>query len=106
MKLLLLLIMSFVCVSVFGQEPSKEIEVAAKNSVFKDASSSFKEGKYHATVIDLSAIEQKINEKILAQSLLGLTYYWKAICYNRLQDFPSAISYFDKSLVDDSHLLL
>lgn len=98
MKLLLLLIMSSVCLSVYGQEPSKEIEVAAKNTVFKDASSAFKEGKYHATVIELSSLEQKINENKLTKSLLGLTSYWKAICYNRIQDFPLAISYFDKAL--------
>ena len=100
MKLLLLcMLMLSICPLAFGQEASQEIVSASKDAVFKEASQLFSQGKYEATVNELNSVESKLNSGSKpSRSLLGLTSYWKAICYNKLQNFPDAIANFDKAL--------
>ena len=99
MKLLLCVLMSFICSLAFAQEASQEILSASKDAIFKEASQLFSQGKYEATVNELSSVESKINEMSKSKrSLLGLVSYWQGICYNKLQNFPEAIAHFDQAL--------
>ncbi len=102
MKLLLCVLMSVICLAAYGQESSVEITGAAKNSLFKEATNLFKQGKYRATTDELSLIETKLFEnKTETKAIKGLIAYWKGICFNKIQDYPEAISNFDKSLQAD-----
>lgn len=99
MKLLLKLLVLTICLSAFAQEQSEEISNASSNAVFKEASSLFAQGKYQATADELSSIETKLTQTNSAsKSVQGLIAYWKGICYNKVQDYPAAISQFDKAL--------
>ena len=99
MKLLLCVLMSFICCLAFGQEASQEIISASKDAIFKEASQLFSQGKYETTVTELSSVESKINETSKSKrALLGLVSYWQGICYNKLQNFPEAIAHFDQAL--------
>jgi tetratricopeptide (TPR) repeat protein len=91
--------MLFLCVSMIAlaQDNSSEIKDASKSALFQNAVGLFSEGKYLATVEELKSIEAAQSVEKNRQNL-GLIYYWKGICYNRLQDFPQAIANFDKSL--------
>jgi tetratricopeptide (TPR) repeat protein len=91
--------MLILCVSMVAhaQESSTEINSASKNSLFKTAVDLFAQGKYQSTVEELKSVESKIGKEGNKQTL-GLIYYWKGICYNRLQDFSESIASFDKSL--------
>jgi tetratricopeptide (TPR) repeat protein len=91
--------MFFICCLAFGQEASQEILSASKDAIFKEASQLFSQGKYEATVTELSSVESKINDTSKSKrSLLGLVSYWQGICYNKLQNFPEAIAHFDQAL--------
>lgn len=82
-----------------AEDSSSEIEAASQKTQFKKAAALFAEGKYQATVEELTSIEEALQkEKAPPKATLGLVAYWKGISYNRLQDFPAAISQFDKSL--------
>lgn len=98
MKLLLGLLMLFISLIAFGQENSAEIDRAGNNSIFKEASRLFAEGKYNATAIELESVEQT---QKLTKTQKGLVAYWKGIAYNRNQDFSKAIANFDKALGED-----
>ena len=99
MKWLLCVLMIFICSFAFAQEASQEILSASKDVIFKEASELFSQGKYEATVYELKSVDAKLNAASKSnRSLLGLTSYWKAICYNKLQNFPDAIANFDKAL--------
>lgn len=82
---------------LFGQEvvtPSPQISEAGESRLFSKAAELFSDGKYRATVEELTSLEKKTKTK----SDKGLVFYWKGIAYNRLQDFPKAIENFQKSL--------
>lgn len=99
MKMLLWMLMFSICLVVYGEEPNSEITNASNNALYKEASSLFTQGKYQAVVTELNSIESKIiASKNPSRSGLGLIAYWRAICFNRLQDFPDAIADFDKAL--------
>lgn len=69
-------------------------ESFAQTEELKKASQYFSQGKYQATVDELATLEQKYENSAHA----GLIAYWKAISFNRLQNFPEAIANFDKAL--------
>lgn len=94
MKWLWLFLLISCSASVFGQEVGKEILNASKSDFFKNVVSPFTQGKYQRAVDELTLLESMTTNK----GQLGLIAYWKGICHNRLQDFPAAISSFDKSL--------
>lgn len=97
MRLLAWMLVLCVSMVAHAQENSSEINSASKNAIFKTAVDLFAQGKYQSTVEELKSIETKIS-KDGGKQTLGLIYYWKGICYNRLQDFAESISSFDKSL--------
>ncbi len=88
------LIFSF-CNLVFSQDPDTDPQVIGYNSIFKEASKLFEQGKYRGAIDELNQIISK-NEK--RSTILGRAAYWKGICFNRLQNFPEAIENFDKAL--------
>ncbi len=93
--------MLFLCVSLLShaQENSVEILNANNNVLFKTAVEYFSQGKYEATVEELSSIERQLQQRNETnKQLLGLLTYWKGISYNRMQDFSEAIKSFDKAL--------
>ncbi|MES2527410.1 MAG: tetratricopeptide repeat protein [Bdellovibrionota bacterium] len=79
-----------------GEEVSQEIVQAKGRSVFSKASALFVQGKYGATIEELTVVET--SNRNADKATLGLAAYWKGICYNRLQDFPKAIESFDRAL--------
>lgn len=82
---------------VFGEEvatSSSHITQAAETRLFSKAAELFEDGKYRATVEELTSLKDKVKNKADE----GLVYYWKGIAYNRLQDFPLAIENFSKGL--------
>lgn len=102
MKLIMGLILFTISLFAYGQETSAEIGNASQNSVFKEASRLFADGKYRSAADELTNVEKKLEEsKSLTKSLKGFIFYWKAICYNKNQDFGKAIENFDKSLGQD-----
>ena len=103
MKLkLLLMIMIIICFSAYGQNTSVEIGVAATDAKFKEASRLFAEGKYRGTIDELSVVQSKLIEtNSNTKPMKGIIAYWKAICFNKIQDFPEAIANFDKALQVD-----
>jgi len=99
MKLLLWMLMFTICLMAYGQGTDAEIAAVSKNTLFKEATNLFKQGKYQATITELGIAETELLEsKGGTKALNGLIAYWKAICYNKIQDFPAAIAQFDKSL--------
>lgn len=103
MKFLAWMLILLVSVFAYGQENSQELVNASKTNLFKEAADLYSQGKYQSTVDELKNLETKSSTENF-----GLIYYWKGICYNRLQDFPEAITNFKKSLAlgfspDDIH---
>lgn len=96
MKLLFVLAMTLVGF-VHAQDQFSD---AGKNALLKEAANLYSQGKYNATAEELIAVEAKL-PSTSSKSLRGLISYWKAICYNKSQDFPAAIANFDKSLQYD-----
>jgi tetratricopeptide (TPR) repeat protein len=92
---MLILLISFAHAETQNVESSEAIGAASSRVLFKNASAQFVQGKYGATIDELSSIAGRPS---LDNATLGLIHYWKGICYNRLQDFPEAISNFDKAL--------
>lgn len=102
MKLMLWMLLLGICLLANAQDTSSEITGAGKNAIFKEADNLFQQGKYRATINELNVVESKLIEtKTTTKALNGLISYWKAICYNKIQDYPEAITYFDKSLQAD-----
>lgn len=89
--------MLILCMSIVAhaQETSAEITGASKNKIFKTAVELFSQGKYQTTIEELSSIERSSQNN---KQVLGLIFYWKGICYNRLQEFKQATIHFDKAL--------
>lgn len=85
------------CVSMvaLAQESSVEIVGASKNKLFATAIGLYSEGKYQSTIDELKNIEGKSQNN---NQVLGLTSYWKGICFNRLQEYHEAVKSFDKAL--------
>lgn len=101
MKLLMcLLIMLVLNLEVtLAQVENKDFEKQSQDEIYKKASGTFQQGKYRATIQELDTILGQQEEiKKLGKSKLGLINYWKGICHNRLQEFPEAISSFDRAL--------
>lgn len=99
MKFLIRILLLTACLSALAQNSSNEIEGASKNVIFKEATSLFLQGKYQATAAELSNVESKLSQTQSSnKALQGLIAYWKGICFNKAQDFPEAISQFDKAL--------
>jgi len=57
----------------------------------------FSQGKYQGVVDELGLVQKKMKKK-LSKETRGLIYYWKGICFNRLQNFSEAIKEFRKAL--------
>lgn len=87
---------------VIAQDQVKDFETQSQSEIYKRASQHFQQGKYRATLIELDSILslQSSNQK-LDKTKLGLIYYWKGICHNRLQEFAEAIQNFDLALTND-----
>lgn len=82
-----------------SEELIKETEGHSRNEILKSALAYFSEGKYTATAEELNLVVKKLLEaKQIDRNLLGLSYYWKGICFNRLQEFPQAINSFEEAL--------
>lgn len=92
---MLILFISFAQAEAKNVESSEAISAAGSRNIFKAASQKFGQGKYRSTVDELTALE---NRASLDKASTGLIFYWKGICYNRLQDYPRAIESFDKAL--------
>ena len=102
MNLLMGILLLSISVLAYAQDNSAEINAAASDSVFKEASRLFSEGKYNSTITELESVEQKLNQtNSLTKTQKGLLAYWKGIAYNRNQDFPKAIASFDQALNQD-----
>jgi tetratricopeptide (TPR) repeat protein len=67
----------------------------AQSSVFEKATSLYSQGKYQATIEELSRVEKDLTNDSKSS---GLVSYWKGMTFNRLQDFPSAEIEFRKSI--------
>lgn len=74
------------------------LSVYAQDDHFVNASKLFNEGKYQSTIEELNPIEIELQKTVEGKKKLGLVYYWKALSFNRLQDFPNAITYFDLAI--------
>lgn len=97
MSFLAWMLIFLMALPAFGQgneAPSEEISAAADSKIFASAARYFAEGRYQATVEELTSLDQSS----LTKSQQGLIAYWKGIAQNRLQDFPKAIENFQKAL--------
>lgn len=85
--------MKFLCLFLFlaGFSPAHSKD----DYFFKKATTLYSEGKYQATVDELSRLEKLSVYNLKNQ---GFIAYWKGMAFNRLQDFRSAIDEFKKSL--------
>jgi tetratricopeptide (TPR) repeat protein len=102
MKWMLWMLMLVICLAVNAQDTSVEITGADKNTLFKEAARLFQQGKYRATITELTEVEAKLLEtKTETKAQRGFVAYWKAICFNKIQDFSEAIAHFDKALQSD-----
>lgn len=98
MNLLAWLLIGSFAFSVMAQD-SIVVPELSNDGLFKKASTLFAQGKYLTTIEELTRIEEGLlKDKNASHSTLGLVYYWKAMTYNRLQEYPAAITNFDKSL--------
>ncbi len=95
MKLMLGLLICGFCLFANAQDSNAKFYGDSKDSLFKEASNQFSSGKYEATITELNNLEFTSS---MSKTSKGLIFYWKAICYNRLQDFSEAIKNFDKAL--------
>jgi tetratricopeptide (TPR) repeat protein len=96
------MIMIIICFPAYGQDTSVEISAAANDAKFKEASRLFAEGKYRGTIDELSVVQSKLIESNSnTKPMQGMIAYWKAICFNKIQDFSEAIASFDKALQVD-----
>lgn len=59
----------------------------------------FYQGRYQNTLLELEKVEKKLLVNVDSnKELLGVIYYWRGICFNRVQNFNEAIVSFEKSL--------
>ncbi len=84
-------------------QESEEAEVLdssqEENAVLDKASELFGEGKFKATILELSEVESSLKaDPNSNQETLGLVYYWKGIAYSRIQDFSLAIENLNQAL--------
>ena len=82
---------------LYAQGPSNELPKLSSNIIYKNAVEAYKIGKYSSVIEELKAIEISHSTKF-DKSALGFLFYWKGICYGRLQEFPLAIESFEKSI--------
>lgn len=85
--------MMFLARMLFILLPVIALAQGEKEAINK-AAEHFSEGRYQATIEELSQLENKN----LSKSDQGLIAYWKGMTYNRVLDFPRAIEHFQKSL--------
>lgn len=99
MKLLAWMLIWTLSFGAIAENLTSGMEGVSTNSIFKNASILFSQGKYETTVQELNSIETTLkNKNETNKATYGLISYWRGICYNRLQDFPEAIKNFDRSL--------
>ena len=82
----------------FAQEPASGISKSSLRPEFKKANALYSESRYEATDEELTDVERRLKTSEDAEDLLGVLYYWQGIVANRLNDFPKAISGFDKAI--------
>lgn len=82
----------------FAQEPASGISKASLKPVFKKANQLYSEGRYEATDEELTTVESVLKSADDTEELFGVLYYWQGVVANRLNDFPKAISSFDKAI--------
>ena len=82
----------------YAQEPASGISKASLKPVFKKANQLYSEGRYEATDEELTNVEHSLKTSEDAEELIGVLYYWQGVVANRLNDFPKAISSFDKAI--------
>ncbi len=82
----------------FAQEPASGISNASLKPVFKKANQLYSEGRYEATDEELTTVESVLKSSDDTEELFGVLYYWQGVVANRLNDFPKAISSFDKAI--------
>jgi tetratricopeptide (TPR) repeat protein len=71
------------------------IDESKADSIFQNAQNLYSQGKYQATVQELTKIEEKVKTDVKS---LGLVHYWKGMAYNRLQEYPSSETEFKMAL--------
>jgi tetratricopeptide (TPR) repeat protein len=67
----------------------------ASSGYFDRAIALYSEGKYQSVVDELSRIEKQSN---FDKKTSGFISYWKAMSFNRIQEFPLAVQEFKKAL--------
>lgn len=90
--LILILLVPFCVASQAIEISPAAMNVAEAKERFSEARRLYEKGDYEATIQELNGLEPKTPEA------RGLVQYWKGIAFNRLQDYPSAIASFEKSL--------
>ena len=99
MKYLAWMLILIVGLSAYAQENLAEINSAAKDSLFQKAAKAYSQGKYQATVDELTELEKALETSpSTSKATLGFIAYWQGLCLNRMQDFSESIPKFDKSL--------
>jgi hypothetical protein len=89
------LMLVFILVYAFAHSGNLIAQDERENQLYSEANRLFNEGKYRATIEELSSLEKK---KGLDRLTKGFIAYWKGISASRLQDYPLAIAQFDKAL--------
>lgn len=97
-KVLLFTILISVQFLSYAQELDSGISKSSKNPAFKRANELYAQGKYEATDEELDLVKEKLKASPEAENLFGVLHYWQGIVANRLNDFPKAISSFDKAI--------
>jgi tetratricopeptide (TPR) repeat protein len=95
MRLLAWMLLFCVGLVAFAQENSSGNVSVSDNKLFTAASGFFSQGKYQSTIEELRTIE---NNHQGNKEILGISAYWKGICYSRLQEFNEAVKSFDIAL--------
>lgn len=59
----------------------------------------FEAGEYKNTILELEHFETTLRtSRKMTKNLQGLIYYWRAITYKRINEFPQALDYFRKAI--------
>jgi len=96
---ILMFMLPFLSGILWAQELADSMNSASQGSIYAKASRLFLEGKYQSTVDELDNLEVNLKKQPMRnKSDLAFIYYWKGICFNRLQEFNKAIVSFRKSL--------
>ena len=97
MKFIAWMLFLLLSANLLAQESTIEINKASQSGVFGESYKLYQQGKYSATIEELSEVLKKDpNNK--SKSFLGLIAYWKGLCFSRIQDFESAIPEYSQAL--------